>query len=261
MSLRRLLAVVVLLLIVPAHAASAAGSAVRGADISWPNCPKGMGLAQRPALGLPMPVPTARFVIIGLTNGPAFTPNPCLAAQVRWAKTRRVALGAYAVTSYPTPAQLSMYGGKGTAVSRLTHAGAAQANVNIRRMRAAGLRAPMVWVDIEPVKLAPWSRNVSANNAVINGVVSAYRRAGLRVGFYSYAYGWKQITGGRRLPAYPTWVPSGNDRQASALARCGQRSFSGGPVFLGQWTAADRDHNVTCPGRLTPARWRAMFTG
>ena len=29
-----------------------------------------------------MPVDEARYVIIGLTNGPGFYPNPCLASQV-----------------------------------------------------------------------------------------------------------------------------------------------------------------------------------
>ena len=42
----------------------------KGADISWPNCPKGMGIPSRRTLGLPMPKKHAQFAIIGLTNGP-----------------------------------------------------------------------------------------------------------------------------------------------------------------------------------------------
>jgi hypothetical protein len=49
---------------------------VTGGDVSWPQCPKGMGIPQKRSLGLPMPVPSAKFVILGLTNGPGFTPNP-----------------------------------------------------------------------------------------------------------------------------------------------------------------------------------------
>ena len=55
---------------------------VTGADVSWPNCPVGLGIPERRTLGLPLPRADARFVVVGLTNGPAFTPNPCLAAQV-----------------------------------------------------------------------------------------------------------------------------------------------------------------------------------
>ena len=41
----------------------------KGADASWPNCPKGMGIPSRKTIGLPMPKKHARFVILGLTNG------------------------------------------------------------------------------------------------------------------------------------------------------------------------------------------------
>ena len=59
-----------------------AGGLVVGRDVSWPNCPRGMGIPSRPSQGKPMPPPSARFVVIGLTNGPAFHPNPCLETQV-----------------------------------------------------------------------------------------------------------------------------------------------------------------------------------
>ncbi len=245
---------------VPASASTVppAGSTAYGNDISWPNCPKGMGIPSRPTEGKPMPHPAAQFVIIGLTNGPAFTPNPCLADQVAWVRARHLWAGAYAITSYPTAAQLSQYGGRGTGTQRLHRVGIAQAQDNVRKMRRAGLRPPMVWIDVEPVKLAPWSGNPTFNNALIDGVMAGYRGAGLKVGFYSYAYGWRQITGGRQLPSYATWVPSGNDRRASAMARCSQRSFSGGRVLLGQWTADERDHNVTCPG-VTGRQFQVLF--
>lgn len=256
-----LAATAVLALAAPAHAAVSvpAGSTAYGADISWPNCPKGMGIPSRPSPGNPMPTAQAQFVVLGLTNGPGFTPNPCLASQVAWVKERKLWTSAYAVTSFPTAAQLKTHGGSGTTTQRLFRVGAAQAQYNVRNLRKAGLRTPMVWVDVEPVKLAPWSGQPRLNNAVIDGAVAAYRGAGFKVGFYSYAYGWKQITGGRQVPSVATWVPSGNDRRSSALARCSQRSFSGGRVYLGQWTAAARDHNVTCAG-VTGSRFRTVFS-
>lgn len=251
-----LAALLVSLLATPSHATTAS---VRGGDVSWPNCPLGMGIPERPSQGLPMPVEAARFVVVGLTNGPGFTPNPCVASQVAWARSHQRALGAYAVLTYPTPPQLARYGGHGSGAQRLFRAGAGEANVTLRTARQAGLSTPTIWVDVEPVRLRPWSAVRARNNAVIDGAVAAYRAAGLRVGFYSYEYGWRQITGGRQLPAIPTWVPSGDDQQGSALRRCTQRSFSGGPVALAQWTAGQRDHDLTCPRHSSVAHLRRAF--
>ena len=231
-----------------ASAPPAVGSSVAGADISWPNCPRGMGIPQRPTQGSPMPVPAAKFVILGLTNGPAFYPNPCLASQVRWVKARHLWAGAYSIVSYPNSAELKAHGGAGSLSQKLRRVGLAQAARNIAVMRKAGLAAPMVWVDVEPVKGWPWSSTVSNNNAVIDGVLAGYRAAGLRTGLYSYAYGWKQITGGRSMPAVPIWATSGKNSQAAAAARCQTGKFSGGPVWLAQWSDGQRDYNLTCPG-------------
>ena len=226
----------------------ARGSTATGSDISWPNCPLGMGIAQRPTLNKPMPIRSANFVIMGLTNGPAFSPNPCLASQVRWVTARHLWGGAYSIVSYPNSAELAKYGGAGTLQQRLTRVGRTQAARNIAVMRKAGLRAPMVWVDVEPVKGWPWSADVAANNTLIDGVLAGYRAAGVRTGLYSYAYGWKQITGGRQLPTVPIWATSGKNSAAAAAARCTTGRFSGGPVWLAQWSDGERDYNLTCPG-------------
>ncbi len=58
------------------------GPRTPGRDIGWPNCPPGLGIPERRTLGKPMPPARVRFVVVGLTNGPAFTPNPCLREQV-----------------------------------------------------------------------------------------------------------------------------------------------------------------------------------
>lgn len=218
----------------------AAGTAVKGVDISWPNCPKGMGIPQRRTLGNPMPPVGSRFVVLGLTNGPAFTPNPCLASQVAWVRARHLWTGVYSITSYPTAAQLSRYGGTGALTTRLWRVGVAEARVNLTTMRHAGLaKAPMAWVDVEPVKGWPWSASTANNNAVIDGVLAGYKAAGMRVGLYSYRYGWNEITGGRRLPSIPTWVP---------LSTCSKASFSGGPIWMTQTTSNGTDFDTTCPG-------------
>ncbi len=97
----------------PVRTAAALPSPVRGQDISWPPCPKGMAIPGHTGAALPMPSSTASFVIIGLTNGPAFNPNPCLASQAAWIRSHHVYAAPYAVLSYPTAAQLTKYGAVG----------------------------------------------------------------------------------------------------------------------------------------------------
>src|SRR5690349_17774857 len=74
-----------------------------GYDVSWPQCPGGQ----------PMPPTSTSFLIIGLTNGLAFTENPCLQTQVNWSKTNNKPVHAYAMSTWPTPAQYSQYGSQG----------------------------------------------------------------------------------------------------------------------------------------------------
>jgi hypothetical protein len=226
---------------------------VVGADISWPNCPKGLGMRARPTLGKPLPRGTARFVVIGLTNGPAFHPNPCLSAQVEYARERRLWTSAYAVATYPTRGQLDRHGDTGprsgrTERGRLFNTGFAQARVNVAEMRDAGLESPAVWVDVEPVSPpAPWTGRPRANKAVVDGVLAGYREAGLRVGFYSVASLWRQVLGATRY-GLPEWRSAGPTTRGRALGMCRRGGFQGGPAVIGQWWDEDRDHNVLCPG-------------
>lgn len=89
------------------------GDLLEGGDVSWPQCPRGAGIPERRTLGLPMPLPTARFVVLGLTNGPAFFPNPCLAEQVAWVRERGLLAGAYAVATFPDDRTRAAYAEEG----------------------------------------------------------------------------------------------------------------------------------------------------
>lgn len=229
------------------------GSPVLGGDISWPQCPKGMGIPQRRTLGLPMPLPAAEYVVVGLTNGPGFYPNPCLADQVAWVRERGLLLSAYAVVSYPDDEALERFGDDGpfdgsTDLGALRNIGFQQALYNIRSMRAAGLDTPLVWLDVEPVALFDWSSDPVANAAVVEGSRRGYEDAGYRVGVYSTPYLWEQIVGDLEL-GVPEWRAAGQTSRTEALERCGDDwSIQGGEAVMGQWVEADRDQNVTCPG-------------
>lgn len=226
--------------------------AMRGADVSWPNCPKGEGIPSRRSQGQPMPKPSARFVIVGLTNGPGFYPNPCLQRQLRWVARHDRLLGAYAMTTYPNRAQYRRYRGSGpystaTHGGRLANVGYAEARFNVTRIRAAGMTVPMIWVDVEPYPVAPWSRRHRDNRAVVSGVIRGYRSSGLDVGIYTYARGWTAVVGHWRLPQFPTWVAGGGFGARRAVTVCG-RGPSGGDAWLAQWSDEHRDYDVTCPG-------------
>ncbi len=227
---------------------------VLGADISWPQCPRGMGIPERRTLGLPMPLPQARYVVIGLTNGPAFTDNPCLADQVTWVRDRGLMVGAYAVTSFPDAQTREAYGDRGPFDADQRHGalrnvGYQQARFNIATMRAAGLPAPLIWIDVEPVRDFEWSQDLSANAAVVQGAQRGYAEAGYATGVYSTPYLWQQVVGDLTLGDLPEWRAAGQTSRAEALARCAaDASIQGGPAAIGQWLEAGRDQNVTCPG-------------
>lgn len=224
-----------------------------GYDISWPQCPPGMGIPERPTLGKPLPPPGSLYAVIGLTNGPAFYPNPCLGQQVAYARAQHLWTSAYAVVTYPTSTQLREYGDRGpfpaTSLGRLRNTGYAQAGINVGWMQGAGLPSPYLWLDVEPVRPpAPWSSDVQANRAVLDGAMRAYRDAGLRLGVYSTPYLWRSIVGDVRY-GLPEWRAAGATSRERARAQCSAESIQGGDAVMGQWTNTEVDFNVLCPGR------------
>ena len=94
--------------------------------------------------------------MLGLTNGPGFTPNPCLAEQTAHVRERHLLAGAYAVASYPDDATLARYADQGpfdgsSELGALGNVGYQQALYNVTSMQRVGLVAPVVWIDVEPV--------------------------------------------------------------------------------------------------------------
>ena len=246
---------------------------VRGADLSWPNCPKGMGVPGRRTQGLPLPWNTAQFWIIGLTNGRAFTSNPCLARQLTAATQRGVVASAYTMLSYPNKSERATYGAAGpfgtaTYADLIANVGYAQAAFALDTMTAAGFASPFVWIDVEPRVERPWSKDVANNQALIRGAVQAVTDRGLGAGIYTYALAWSKLTGGMQLDL-PLWAP-GHSRaktfkakRAQTLASCARPSFTGGPLVLTQWVSGVRDHDITCPAisTVTQPLWVRLGAG
>lgn len=239
----------------PASRAGSPAGRTFGADASWPQCPKGMGIPQKRTEGRPMPTDAAEFVVLGLTNGPSFVANPCLEDQVRWVKDRHLLAAAYSVVSYPDERTLEQLGRQGpfpgdTRLGALRNVGYQAALYNLDTMRRADLQTPVIWIDVEPVTGFDWSPDVVANAAVVQGMARGYQDAGFRIGYYSIGSLWTRVVGTLRTGA-PEWRPAGERGLGEALRRCGgDWSFSGGPGVLGQWIEDGRDRNVTCPGAV-----------
>jgi len=237
---------------------------VYGADISWPQCPTGMGIPERRTLGLPMPTDEARYVVVGLTNGPGFTANPCLADQVAWIRERRLLAAAYAVVSQPSAEQVSQHGARGpfdgdSDLGALANTGYQQALANVATMRAAGLGTPIVWLDVEHVPDFEWGADPTANAAVVQGAARGYTDAGYQVGVYSTPLLWSDVVGDLAL-GLPEWRAAGQTSEEEALSRCGDDwQIQGGDAVLGQWVADQRDHDVTCPGVTDLGRWFQQY--
>jgi len=236
-----------------------AGTPAAGGDVSWPQCPARSGHGY----GLPMPNASARLVMIGLTSGPGFSANPCLASQVAWAKARHLYTAAYAMTTYPTSTQFTAYKYSGP-YSRATYAGLmnnvgfTQARYNVASLRRVGLTSPIIWIDVEPYRPG-WSTNKAANKAVIDGARYGYTSAGYKVGFYSTKALWFGILGATRY-GLPEWRTAGPASQSTARARCTSTySFQGGGAALGQWWGPNIDYDVTCPSSNTPALLAGYF--
>jgi hypothetical protein len=264
-----LLALVVLAGVMVGPAAAVDDPPVRGADASWPNCPKGMGIPSRKTQGLPMPKRHAKFVILGVTNGPGFYPNPCLARQVAWARDRGIYVGTYAMTTYPKRKQLRKYGSQGpwattTLRGRLRNAGYAQARFNLDTMQRVGLRTPFMWVDVEPYAVAPWTSKRKRNKAVLDGVLRGYTDAGKEVGLYTSPYAYRDIIGKARY-GLPEWRTAGghpysNTDYSDARRMCKVSSVQGGPVLIAQWWDTKRDYDLLCKRARSAADVSRLFT-
>jgi hypothetical protein len=230
-----------------------------GRDIGWPQCPRNVGFRGRYGLGQPMPDPGVRFVIVGLTNGRAFTPNPCLARHVRWVRTHHVHASAYAFAAYPSRADVRRHRTQGPYdgrrfVGALMNAGYAGARYNVRTMQRHGFVTPHVWLDVEPSSSRPWSGRRDWNGAVVKGWVRAYRDAGYTVGIYSTTLLWRGIVGRLRL-GLPEWRTSGPVSSGAALRKCHDESIQGGRAVIAQWWTARRDFDRICSG---PPRTETM---
>jgi hypothetical protein len=221
-----------------------------GYDISWTQCPVAQG-----GLGNPMPPADAGFTVVQLSNGQAFSTNPCLADEVAFLHAQHQLAASYVRVTYPTNPEFARYGGRGpygtrTFSRRLMNVGWAQATYWATVLASSGLTSRMVWVDVETTDHgAQWSGRTADNLAVIRGLLAGLAHAGLRTGIYTTSAKWREITGGVRL-GQPEWRTVGPDTPAVALRVCSRPGWQGSPVVLAQYYTQGQtstDYDLLCP--------------
>jgi hypothetical protein len=248
-------AVSLTLTVLPAAAAAPAPPGSTGYDISWPQCPSSF-----PAGGA--------FGIVGVTNGLAFSANPCLRNEYTWASGRPYAAGLYMNTGNPETASSNWPGRAGVGPRTCSTANLSDPSnvdcaynygwnaatdalkVTTANVGTAARTSPW-WLDVELGN--SWNGTPAANSSTVQGYIDYVRsQATSTVGIYSTGYQWGQITAGYTVPSSPSnpappdWL-AGASSVSQAASMCDPaNSFSGGPVQLVQYPNSGFDGNYVC---------------
>ncbi len=258
------------------RASAAATYGVIGYDISWPQCGGGR--------------PPASFdiAVVGVTGGHGFSQNPCLASEYAWSQQATHPSALYVNIDLPStaPAQ-GQSGPAGTCAAGDVSCFAYNYGFNNSRYALAyaasqGVNALVWWLDVEtnnnwqtsgahgvayrtatpatPSSPAAVQYNTTANARAIAGAIAGLAASNKVVGTYSTRYQWNLLAGSF-APQVPVWYAT-NDTVDRAPLYCDQsNSFSGGPVWMVQYTVAagqpgsgfDGDYSCT-----TQAGWEPI---
>jgi hypothetical protein len=242
-------AVSLTLTVLPAHASSPAPAGSTGYDISWPQCPSNFPAG-------------ASFGIVGVTNGLAFSANPCLKDEYTWASGRPYAAGLYLNTGNPETASSNWPGRAGVGPRTCQGSDLSDpSNVNCAynygwnaatdafkvasaNVGTAAQTQPW-WLDVETGN--SWNGTTAANSSTVQGYVDYLRSQGTgTVGIYSTGLQWGQITGGYAVPSAPDWLAGASTAKQAASMCKPANSFSGGAVQLVQYPRNGFDGDYVC---------------
>lgn len=220
------------------YAAGSYGSGEQGYDISWPQC------------GSAYPSSPYAFGIVGVTNGRAFTLNPCLSSEYAWAQASANPgqLSLYMNLNSPagstaTEGQSGPYGAckKNTACYSRNYGWNAAQYAYTQNGAFLPYSASIWWLDIETGN--SWSRNTTLNAGVIQGAIDFFQAQKVTVGVYSTPTQWKTIAG-TYAPATPNWVAGASASNPGAT--CSTPLYPGGVVWLTQYVSGSFDVDTSC---------------
>lgn len=243
---------------------------MKGYDVSVPQCGKAL--------------PTDHyFGIVGVNGGTATTYNHCLTEQLNWAKTARIGSKQPRVQLYvntANPAQENTYSWSSWPKSGNTFnpygACSGYRNNNLacswqygwnrseetekyflENATQAGISTNTGdytwWLDVETMNSWQYgSADALARNvAAIEGFGAYYQAKGAKIGLYSTAVQWGDITGKRlrtdsNLNSLPNWRPSGTTL-TNAKRNCSVAPLTtGGYISLTQYVVKNLDNNYSC---------------
>jgi hypothetical protein len=243
-----------------------------GHDISWPQCG-----SSYPGNG--------SFGIVGVTNGRAWSANPCLASEYQWASAYPRTPDVYMNTANPAPHSSYYWPASGASDPALcrdatvtTDPGCAydygwHTAANALATANAALGSSPVgywWLDVETSNT--WNGDASSNAADVQGSIDyllSQHVAG--VGVYSTGYQWTTITGGyststasqyssawsaeftspNGISNSPSWV-AGASGPSDAPSYCSS-SFLGTTTWLVQYVSGGFDVDYACGTPVTTA--------
>jgi hypothetical protein len=239
-----------------------------GYDISYPQC------------GRRLPS-DHYFGVVGVNGGTAANGNPCLAEQLTWAKNAKDGSKQDKVQLYVNTAnpgeyidQVSTWPTSSTAENPFgpcdwtnttacswqygwNRSVAAHNEYFTPAAQAAGISSsatPYVWwLDIEMANT--WQSGsgeaLKRNVATLEGMAAYYQAKGARVGLYTTATQWNDITGnfvssGSNLNGLANWRPSGASL-SNAISNCNVEPLTaGGYISMTQYVQKNIDHNHSC---------------
>jgi len=187
-----------------------------GYAISWPQC--GAGFPDEPF----------DFGIIGVTNGEAFTRNPCFADEYRWAKRGAYHPSIYMNTGYIAVEAAFPECGTDDACRAYRYGWTAARNAYTYAATVDAI-APVWWLDVQIV--SDWSEQPALNAQSIRGAGDFLASRGIRVGISSTAFQWSEVAGNAQH-GLPVWDASALDADMAAVFCAEGKDFGGGDTEL-----------------------------
>lgn len=206
-------------------------------DVSWPNCQAKTNDVF--AVG-----------IVGVTGGLDFHPNPCAGEEAGWFSHYAI----YMNTGYPGRASGQKFksspkrcGPKDDQCLGYNY-GYNAALYAVRQADLQNVHSNLWWLDIEFEN--SWTDNFLVNRQFVKGATAAIKHEirSAQVGIYSSRTQWNDLMGPWQNKL-PVWWATGATKPAAAARFCHEKSFTGGPVWLSQYTVK-YDENYPCSGQF-----------
>ncbi len=175
----------------------------------------------------------------GAINNP---PNPCYAAEARWAGPNMSAYIYMGGLPSPAPPESQPGACGGNVNCESYNFGWSWAQHWVAHSRSLGFSPTLWWLDVEFTGWSVGSAYTASNAEVIKGAVAGLRATGVTPGIYSTSLQFGDIAGSLTFPNIALWIPGAGNLSGpgySAINYCTSPAwaprFAGGTVVLVQY--------------------------